>query len=213
MLLAIDTSTAWSGLALFDGTQVLAEVTWRSARHHTEQVLAQLDLLMQHVGHAPADLTALAIATGPGSWAGLRVGMTTAKALAVAHGLPLIAVTTPEVWVWPHRARVEPVVVAIQLGRNRYAVSAFEVVGQPCAEPDVAQVYSLDDVPVREAFYLGDLDAALVARVAGPGRVATPADNVRRPAALAEIAWDRWQRGEVANLVGLEPIYLSHPVQ
>ncbi len=199
MLLAIDTASAWSGLALYDADGLHAEARWRSGRQHTEQLLAQLDLLMAHLALTPADLTALAVALGPGSWAGLRAGLSLAKSIAVAHDLPLLGVASMEALAWPERQRDEPVITVVQLGRSRYAISEFAPLAQPCAAAQIA-VCALDEVPLRAAVYVGDLDAALVAHLAaahGP----TTGERTRRPAALAEIAWLRWQAGEQDDLV------------
>ncbi len=213
MLLAIDTSTDWSGVALYNATGVQAEATWRSGRQHTEQVLTQLDLLCGQLGVTPADLSAVAVAIGPGSWAGLRVGMSLAKALVVARDIPIIGVPTTDVWAWSQRHIEQMLVVVIRLGRGRYAVAQYAAAGQPCASPTAATVYELAAVPVMDALYLGDIDAELQAHLGSVGRWATPADNVRRPAALAELAWARLADGAVDDVVGLEPIYLSSPVR
>ncbi|MBA3943801.1 MAG: tRNA (adenosine(37)-N6)-threonylcarbamoyltransferase complex dimerization subunit type 1 TsaB [Herpetosiphonaceae bacterium] len=213
MLLAIDTSTEWSGLALYNAAGVQAEAMWRSGRQHTEQLLTQLDLLCRQLGVKPADLATVGVATGPGSWAGLRVGMSLAKALVVAQGIPIIGVPTTDVWAWSWRHVEQTLLVVIRLGRGRYAIAQYAAVDQPCAAPSAVQVYELAAVPVMDALYLGDIDAELQAHLGSVGHWATPADNVRRPAALAELAWARLADGAVDDVVGLEPIYLSSPVR
>lgn len=213
MLLAIDTSTELSGLALYDAQGVHAEATWRSARHHTEQLVAQLDLMTQQLSITPAALSAVAVALGPGSWAGLRVGISLAKAIAVARSLPIIGVTTMEVLAWSHRQSAEPVITVVRLGRERYVLSTFDPLTPPCAPVSAMQVYQLADVPRRAGLYVGDLDPVLRQHLAAHGRFASPADNVRRPAALAELAWTRLEQNDVDDLVALEPIYLSSPIK
>ena len=125
MLLAIDTSTDDSGIALYDGVRVLAECAWHSGRRHAEQVLPLIDHLMQRLDLRPADLTAVAVATGPGSWSGLRVGMSLAKAIAESRGLPIIGVPTLDVLAYPHRHGALPVVPMVRLGRDRYGAAVY----------------------------------------------------------------------------------------
>src|SRR5690242_15329684 len=110
LLLAIDTSTTDSGVALFDGAVVLAECAWYSGRRHAEQVLPVVDLLLAQADATPADLTAVAVALGPGSWSGLRVGMSFAKSLALSRELPLVGVPTLAILAYPHRHGALPVV-------------------------------------------------------------------------------------------------------
>lgn len=213
MLLAIDTSTDWSGLALYQEQTVLGETTWRSARQHTEQLTEQLDLLCKHTGVTPAELSAVAVATGPGSWAGLRVGMSLAKGIAVAHGLPIVGVPTTDVLAWPHRDTDDTLVAVVRLGRGRYAAAVFPHVTAPCKEPSEPEAYDLLALPVVDGVYVGDVDEDVRAHIGSRGRTLSPVLNLRRPAALAELAWLRWRDGDVDDLVGLEPIYLSSPVR
>lgn len=213
MLLAIDTSTDWSGLALYDDQTVLGETTWRSARQHTEQLTEQLALLCKHTAVAPSAFKAVAVATGPGSWAGLRVGMSLAKGIAVAHGLPILGVSTTDVLAWPHRDTDATLVAVVRLGRSRYAAAVFPHMSEPCTEPSAPEAYDLAALPVVDGIYVGDVDEEVRGHIGRRGRVLSPALNLRRPAALAELAWLRWREGDVDDLVSLEPIYLSSPVR
>ena len=217
MLLAIDTSTNDTGVALYDG-RVLAECAWRSERRHAEQVLPLIDLLLRNLDATPADLTAVAVALGPGSWSGLRVGMSLAKSLALARQLPLIGVPTLDVLAFPHRHGALPVVPVVRLGRDRYGAAVFrhttawEQVG-PLYNLALAELPGVTDV----GLFCGDVDQAaralLMERLGDAAAFATGADNVRRPSALAELSWQRLQAGAIDDLTALEPIYLGSPVK
>ncbi len=218
MLLAIDTSTNDSGVALYDGRAILAECTWFSGRRHAEQVLPVIDLLLQHMDVTAADLTAVAVALGPGSWSGLRVGMSLAKGLVIASKLPLIGVPTLDGLAFPHRHGALPVVPMVRLGRDRYGAVVYRRIAEwgPVAEP---RNLSLEELPLLTdtGLFCGDVDEAaraLLIKELGDGAAfATGSDNVRRPAALAELAWTRWQAGQTDDLVRLEPLYLGSPVK
>jgi tRNA threonylcarbamoyladenosine biosynthesis protein TsaB len=97
MLLAIDSSTRSSGVAIYDGVQVLYESSWQSAQFHSVELSPAIDLALQRVGLGTKDLKAIAIAIGPGSYTGLRIGLALAKGLAFARTLPLIAVPSLDV--------------------------------------------------------------------------------------------------------------------
>jgi tRNA threonylcarbamoyladenosine biosynthesis protein TsaB len=93
-LLGIDTATATAGIAIVDPDgRVLAE-----ARHATAgrgaDLLVAIDQVCRAAGIAPAELDAVAIGAGPGSFTGLRIGMATAKGIAFAAGRPLWAVSS-----------------------------------------------------------------------------------------------------------------------
>src|SRR5688572_9461596 len=125
MLLAIDTATTITGIALYDGGGLLAECAWASGRHHTAQLLPQLDLLLRHVGAGRDSLRAVAAALGPGSWSGLRVGLSVAKGLALAADLPLIGVSSLEALAYQQQRAGLPIYPLIRLGRDRFASAEF----------------------------------------------------------------------------------------
>ncbi|MEN4100200.1 MAG: hypothetical protein ROW52_09790, partial [Anaerolineaceae bacterium] len=64
MLLAVDTSTQWMGLALYDGSQVRGEVSWKTSSRHTVELAPALDDLWRRTGVAAGDLRALGVAIG-----------------------------------------------------------------------------------------------------------------------------------------------------
>ena len=87
MLLAIDTATNSIGIALHDGNQLISEHHWISQRYHTVQLAPEIALMLRRSEKSASGLTALAVARGPGSYTGLRIGMALAKGLALAHNL------------------------------------------------------------------------------------------------------------------------------
>ncbi len=218
MLLAIDTSTNASGVALYNGSQVVAECAWFSGRRHAEQVLPVVDLLLRNIDAAPSDLTAVAVATGPGSWSGLRVGMSLAKSLALARELPLVGVPTLDVLAFPHRHGALPVVPMVRLGRDRYGAAVYRNIPAWGPAGEVRNL-ALDALPALTdvGLFCGDVDEAartlLMETLGDAASFAGGSDNVRRPAALAELAWARLQAGQADDLVSLEPIYLGSPVK
>ena len=219
MLLAIDTSTTQTGLALYHEQGVIAECTWQSGRNHTAQVLPQLDMLLRHTNLRRDSLRAIAVASGPGSWSGLRVGMSIAKALVLAANLPLLGVGTLDVLAYAHAPSPLPVLPLIRLGRDRFATAQFAA-GDPPERGEADRNTTLEQLAAaidQPTLFCGDLDAAvrneLSARLGDRARFPRLAANHRRAACLAEIAWQRWQRGETDDPVALEPIYLGEAVQ
>jgi tRNA threonylcarbamoyladenosine biosynthesis protein TsaB len=218
MLLAIDTSTSITGLALYDAGGARAEAAWESGRNHTAQLLPQLDLLLRHVGAERGDVRAVAVARGPGSWSGLRVGMSAAKGMALAGGLPLIGVGTLDALALQHARPGTPTYPLIRLGRDRFATARFGGDGPERAEPDRNVTLAELCAEVRQrALFCGDLDQAAreaLGRALGErALMPSPAANLRRPAFLAELAWRRLAAGERDDLVTLEPVYLGEPVK
>jgi len=94
--LALDTSTNWGRFALAHGDEVLVDRPYNVAGSYADSLLPLLDGILDEAGLARTDLDALAVARGPGSFTGVRIGVATAKGLAYGLGLPLYAVSTLE---------------------------------------------------------------------------------------------------------------------
>lgn len=94
LMLALDTSTRTVSLGLYDGHQVLYELIWSGGDYHTVELAPAVADAFRKTGLEIAALGALAVALGPGSFTGLRVGLALAKGLALARKLPLIGVPT-----------------------------------------------------------------------------------------------------------------------
>src|ERR671931_2186537 len=93
-LLAIETSTLAGGVALLENDRIVGEYALDLRVTHSERVMAAVDRLMADARWRPGDVGAVAVAVGPGSFTGLRIGLSTVKGLALALGTPVAAVPT-----------------------------------------------------------------------------------------------------------------------
>src|SRR5215831_14833268 len=100
MLLALDTSTSYASVALVRDGRLVAELSWDSGRSHSQELFEHLDWLLADRRVAIGDVTAVAVATGPGSFNGVRVAVTAAKSLSFARGVPLYASPTLDIVGW-----------------------------------------------------------------------------------------------------------------
>jgi len=214
MLLAVDTSTAQIGIALYDGAQVLGEYTWRSSQHHTVELAPAVAELLARCGLSMDVVQALSVALGPGSFTSLRVGLSFVKGLALARRIPLIGIPTLDIYAAGQPAARLPLLAAIQAGRGRLAIGWYKSTKKGWQEKGQASV-----VPVESLIYeiripsivCGEFTAEDRQRLAKDEvnvKLVSPAQSVRRPAVLAELAWARWQNGEVDDPASLAPLYL-----
>ncbi len=90
--LTINTSSSYGSLVLGSDSQVLHELQWHKEKSHSEKITLQLQELLKRSGHSLADIELLICGHGPGSFTGLRVGLSVAKTLSYAFQTPLIAV-------------------------------------------------------------------------------------------------------------------------
>lgn len=219
ILLAIDTSTRTIGIALYNGVQVLGERTWTSLDFHTAELAPALADLLNKGNLQPGDLAALAVAIGPGSFTGLRIGLALAKGLALAQNLPIIGIPTLDILAagQPFAPEEGEVLAAVlKAGRGRLAVGWYQVINGSWKQSlpnEVLTVQELSDRVQSPTIISGELDETerrLLARKRKNVRLASPAFCLRRPSFLAELAWQRWQEGRVDDPATLSPIYLHY---
>lgn len=218
MILAIDTATDWVGLALHDGGSVLAEFGWRSRRTQTIELAPAVAQLWARTGVAAEDLIAVAVAVGPGSYTGLRVGLALAKGLALGQKLPLIGVPTLDIVAASVTRMDTDLLVLAQAGRKRLWAGQYSWKDkrgwEPVGEPMLTEWEELlGRVQVAVAF-AGEIDGAaakLIRRANRSAVIVSPASSVRRAAVLAEIGWQRWKSKDVSDANTLAPLYLKEP--
>jgi tRNA threonylcarbamoyladenosine biosynthesis protein TsaB len=223
MLLAIDTATRTLSLALHDGVAVVAESSWRTADHHTVELAPQTALLLRRAGLTPDQLPGVAVALGPGSYTGLRIGLGLAKGLALAHNLPLIGVPTFEILMRAQPAREESARAVLQAGRGRILVAPYRWNGQMQtweSEGDVRVTNwaRLAEEIAEPTFICGEVDATGrdlfgLRKVKSLVSLASPAQSLRRAGYLAEIGWERLRASPSAadHPDRLAPIYAGQP--
>lgn len=214
MLLAVDTSTQMIGLALFDGSAVIAESVWRSQNHHTVELSPAIQQLLLRCGVKPQQLSALAVALGPGSFTGLRIGLAVAKGMAMALHIPLAGIPTLDFLASAQPVLDMPMVAVLNAGRQRLAVGWYQFQNRRWMPEGQAVIMTAEELArqIHKPTYIcGELDLQsrqMLARKYRNVTLATPALCLRRPAFLAELAWQRIQEKKPDNAALLSPVYL-----
>jgi tRNA threonylcarbamoyladenosine biosynthesis protein TsaB len=213
MLLAVDTSTAQVGLAIYDGSQVISEYAWRSGQRHTVELAPAIFELLRRCGLTMEDVRVLGVALGPGSFTSLRVGLSLVKGLAISRHLPLIGIPTLDILAAAQPPSKLPLWVAIQAGRSRLAVGWYKSSKNGWRAKGAARVVTVDallDEAKSPVIVCGEMTSEGRQKLIEKPEVylVSPAQSVRRPAVLAELAWARWQAGDVDDGATLAPIYL-----
>ncbi len=214
MLLALDTSTQWIGLALYDGTQVLGEEVWQTHHHHTVEIAPAIQRLLGRCAVLPAALEGIGVALGPGSFTSLRIGLAVAKGMALALHLPVVGIPSLDVLAAGQPLQDLPLAAVLQSGRNKLAVGWYEVVDgawQSKGEAEVTTAEALTASIRKPTLVAGELTSSERQTLARKRRnvvLATPAQSMRRPAVLAELAWARLKAGQADEVISLAPLYL-----
>jgi tRNA threonylcarbamoyladenosine biosynthesis protein TsaB len=217
-LLAIDTSSAYASIALHDGRDVIAEETWLAHRRHDDKLFPSIASLLALGGLDAASVRIIAVAIGPGSFTGLRVGIAAAQGLARGSGAAVVGVETLDVIAHPFAATGRRVCAVVPAGRGEHYAAMYRMRGGAFGRTTGILVGSVADLARRvgvETLFAGEIDDATAAALRdalGPrALVPPPGVLVRRAGHLAEIGWTRAASGAGADASTIEPLYVRPP--
>ncbi|MGC4030716.1 MAG: tRNA (adenosine(37)-N6)-threonylcarbamoyltransferase complex dimerization subunit type 1 TsaB [Tepidisphaeraceae bacterium] len=217
--LALETSGRTGSVALSVDGGVVAEETFSHGLQHAATLLPMIDRLTQQQGWRPADIGRIHVSIGPGSFTGLRVGVTLAKTLAFATGATITAVPSANVLLANAPADAREVVIVLDAKRGQIFTARFTRLS-PGAAWTEAEAAHLDTLAAmlakagRPVHLIGEgipyhRDAW---QAAGDGVVITDESLWRaRAAAVAELGHTMAERGEFADAYELIPLYVRIP--
>ena len=218
MHLIIDTPTKYGAVGIWRDGALVRLASWRSQHNHTAELMPAIESLLAHEKLAPADLTGIVVTSGPGGFGALRAGMSTAKGLAFALGLPLVGVSTLEASAYPYRETGYPVCPLLEAGRGLVAWARFQQTasGWSRRTPDrVTPDEKLLQATARHTLFCGEGALAYASRLReAMGKRAhlvlqsTPLDRLQGAAAIGSA---RLLAGDADPIAALQPHYLRPP--
>ncbi len=218
MQIALDTSTDIASLALVKDGLVLAEMTWRTHRNHTIQLLPNLEQLFKLTGTGSQELTAVMVGLGPGSFNGLRVGVSATKGLAFSLNIPIVGINSLEVSAYQYAATGLPVCPVINAGRSEVATAIYQTIKGEWQQTAPDQIITLDQLCVQikqKTIFCGEfiplITEQLLKKLGEMAVIASPITDLRRGAFLAELGLRRLNAGDTDNVSTLQPIYVRRP--
>ncbi len=220
LVLGIDTATPVTSVAAGSETGTLASMAVRNDRAHAELLVPMVHQVLERAGVEGAALGGIAVGTGPGLFTGLRVGVSSAKAMAQAWRLPVVAVPSLDVLAFACRHAGRPVCATIDGRRGELFAAVYRpapggverVTDYRAVRPDDlaaelqalgGQVLVCGEGALRYAAVLGRAGAAV--ELAGADTAAPSAG------ALVQLALPRLQRGAVTPPLEVRPLYLRRP--
>ena len=216
MLLAIDCASRKMGVALYDGVEVLHEAVWQSLSRHTVELSPAIVSALERRGNTIEDVQVVAVSIGPGSYTGLRIGAAVAKGIALAQRIPLIGVPTFDILAASQPVMEEQqLAVVLEAGRGRLAVGWYqseEGIWQSTGKADLFTPEAFSKKIRKPTLICGELSEEVRKKLGRKRKnvtLASPAESLRRPSFLAELAWARWQAGDVDDPADMAPYYLQ----
>ncbi len=215
LVLGIETSTTQGGVALVGEAGLVSEYTLNVEVTYSERVLPAIERMLEDAGIALSALGGLAVSIGPGSFTGLRIGLSTVKGLAFATGLPVAAVPTLEAMAWVLPEAHLPICPVLDARKQEVYAALFQhgPEGLVRLMEDIALApEALADRIRKPTLFLGDglhTYGDLLRGLLGE-RFRLPPLSQRGPraACVAELGRQRLLRGERESIADLVPRYL-----
>ncbi|MEX2650907.1 MAG: tRNA (adenosine(37)-N6)-threonylcarbamoyltransferase complex dimerization subunit type 1 TsaB [Acidimicrobiia bacterium] len=216
-LLAIETATPGSSVALVEDASALAAASRIDRMGHATFLVPAIDFCFDQVGWSPSALDAVVVDIGPGLYTGIRVGLATAQGLAAAFGIPVIPAVSLDAIALEARTGHRLIWAVVDVRRGEFAVARYRPVpggvvkegSVDLVRPDVLAA-QLDSTP-DESLVVGDVSALPDGLLRGLHRVKTGRPRYPYAVTLAEAARGRFERDEFPPPDEIRPLYLREP--
>lgn len=217
LLLSLETSSPVCSVALHRDGELVGQSELRLEKSHSSHLSVLTEQLLQNAGYALADVSAVALSDGPGSYTGLRIGAAAAKGLCYALDIPLLAVSTLQALarqVATYTAHAERYLYCPMLDARRMEVytALYRADGQEVLAPTplVLDENALaEQLTHHQLLCFGNGAAKFQALVAEQPRVSFLAGIVPSAVAVGALAQEAYQRQEFRNVAYYEPFYLK----
>lgn len=214
----IDTATDSAALALISDGIVVGEMSWHAGISHTRQLAATLRRLALDCGYTLASTSTVCVCTGPGSFNGIRAGMSTAFGLAFGLQVPIYGSSALDLLAFPHADRAPAQRAVLPAGRGQFYSAMFGTRGGRWRRVSAYAIGSLEELALEspaKCLWCGVLKEAEIDELAillgGARRVVAPIHNVRRAAYLLPLALAAAAAGAPGTPESVTPLYLRAP--
>lgn len=211
-ILAVDTTTTNGSVAVARDSLVIGERRVDSGRSYSVILLPAVTVLLADLGLEVHDLDAYAVTAGPGSFTGLRIGISTVQGLSLGSCRPCLGVSALDVQASRIVGESHTLVTLMNAYRSEVYAGVYDATGGPSAPPAVQAIEAvLDRVPAGAAF-TGDAVAGAREKIEGlcPG-ARFPERSAALAGPLAVLASARLASGAGGPADGLRPFYLREP--
>ncbi len=221
MILCLETATATCSVALNDGLKTLALRECQGQNAHSEKITIFIKEVMEEVGVTYRQLDAVAVSQGPGSYTGLRIGVSTAKGVCYAAGLPLMAIDTLHAMAYGMRERLgdglqpgDLLVPMIDARRMEVYCSVFDANLHRIKDTEALVFDETSNLlpltsQLSPVWLFGDGAPKLQKLFQGDGNVRIVDGFAPSAASMAALADQALKAGEFVDVAYFEPFYLK----
>lgn len=213
-LLAIETATPGSSVALSEGRDSVAFAARVDRRGHSGFLVPAIDFCIDQAGWSPGDLDGIAVDIGPGLYTGIRVGLATAQGLGATLGLPVIPVSGLDALALDAATGRRHIWAVIDVRRGELAVASYRPVPGGVVKDGAVELVDPDGLRARldsdpsDTLVVGDVAGLPEKTLRGLHRVKTGRPLYPSARAVAEIGAGRLERDDVPHPDEIRPLYL-----
>jgi len=215
VILGIETSHDLGGVALTRGEECIKEVPSSARLKHSEELVILIDTALKTSGLTLEDVDGIAVSIGPGSFTGLRVGLSTAKGLCLSTGLPMLVVPTLDALASIVKLESAPVHAIIDAKRGEVYWASYEFSGECQRRTGGYEAVSPEGLIERissEVLLLGSgLDRYrefILENARVPVRLIDPNPRFPSPTAVSLLGYEKLKSGVAQDMGSVEPIYI-----
>jgi tRNA threonylcarbamoyladenosine biosynthesis protein TsaB len=215
-IIALETATEVSSVAVYAGDTLLGSLEYPGARRHAKLVTVMMETLLRDLEIDKRELAAVAVAKGPGSYTGLRVGVSTAKGLAMALDLPLISVNSLEGLAWQVRdlAAAELAWICPLMDARRMEVYCAmydaEMIEQLETQAKIIEEGAFEEIlKERRVIFVGNGAEKCKDLLSASANALILPQVFCTARSLGPAIWKKFQATDFEDLVTFEPFYLK----
>lgn len=214
-ILAVDTATGSCSVAVAVDGELLAEITLIRDETHSKHLTGLIRQVIQVAGMSLDEMDGFAVTRGPGSFTGLRIGISTVKGLSAASGRPLVGISSLESLAQQVCAGEHPVCSMIDARREEVYVARYRKRNSVLSLEENEQALAPDKVlhSIQGTCVFVGNGAVVYRRIimdlmGKRAHFAPATQNVIRAATVAQLAWRRFDAGDTDDLARFVPVYL-----
>jgi tRNA threonylcarbamoyladenosine biosynthesis protein TsaB len=211
ILLAVDTSTTSCSVALFNNDRLLAEAIYAAGKTHSRHLMAMIQGMLEGCRCEPGDIGGIAVTRGPGTFTGLRIGISTVKGLAEATRAPVVGISSLAALAFPFALHDGPVVAMIDARRGEIYYNGYQGAAEPAAGASVGAPETAAATLPENSILVGS--GALIYRDVFKTRCprirfADATQHVIRAASVGRLAMQRFKQHDIDPIEDLIPEYV-----
>jgi tRNA threonylcarbamoyladenosine biosynthesis protein TsaB len=208
-ILAVDTTTSAGSVALVDGDVTHGEIRLRTAAGHSRWLVSAVQALLEHLSLAPGEVEGYAVTTGPGSFTGLRVGISTVQGLALAANRPCLGVSALDALAVSIAGTAPTLVPLMDAYRDEVFTARYDRAARAIGPARATTIDGALEALAGPAAFTGDAVEGYRERIVAVHPDAIfPATEPFLAAIVGRMAAPRLERGEGVPPDALRPLYL-----